>query len=83
MSQLPELRSTRRAQSSARPPLDVATELNALQAILTETRRQQTWAFRSPMVLKVIGASLIPVIVAILETLLPTIIAFLVFFLLR
>lgn len=84
MSQLRELCTNQRARSPTKSPLDVATELNALQTILAETRRQRTWAFRPPMVLKVIGTSLIPITVAILETLLlPTIMTFLAVFFLQ
>ncbi len=67
MSYLREKRTTTSTSGISKKGKDLATEINAIQTMILETRLQWTWAFRLPMALKVLGASLIPALTAIIE----------------
>ena len=50
---------------------EIRNDLDTLRVLIQDTQKSATWSFRMPMALKILFTSLIPIIVTILETMLP------------
>ncbi|MFW9804882.1 MAG: hypothetical protein ACFFFC_19655, partial [Candidatus Thorarchaeota archaeon] len=70
VSQLRELSRSKKANRQEEESIELATKLTALRGIIQETSQHSVWPIELPMVVRILVASLIPLLITLIDSIL-------------